>query len=38
MVKGTIVDYLISGITNNKPITIETNNKIEYFSRSKQRE
>ena len=31
MVKDTIVDYLLSGMTNNEPITKETNNEIEYF-------
>ena len=31
MVKDTTGNYLLSGIINNKPITTETNNEIEYF-------
>ena len=30
IVKDTTVDYVISGMTNNEPVTIETNNEIEY--------
>ena len=31
MVRDTAVDYLLSGMTSNEPVTIETNNEIEYF-------
>ena len=31
MVRDTTVNYLLSGMTNNKPVTKETNNEIEYF-------
>ena len=31
MVKDTAVDYLLSGVSNNKHITIEKNNEIKYF-------
>ena len=31
MVKDTIVDYLLSGMTNNESVTIETNNENDYF-------
>ena len=31
MVKDNAVNYLLSGMTNNEPITKETNNEIEYF-------
>ena len=31
MVKDNTVDYLLSGMTNNEPETIETNKEIEYF-------
>ena len=31
MVKDATVDYLLSGMENNEPTTIETNNEIECF-------
>ena len=31
MVNDYIVNYLLSGMTNNQPIAKETNNEIEYF-------
>ena len=31
MVKDTAGNYSLSGITDNEPVTIETNNEIEYF-------
>ena len=30
-VKDSIVNYSLSGMTNNEPLTIEKNNEIEYF-------
>ena len=31
MVKDNVIGYLLSGMTNNEPISKETNNKTEYF-------
>ena len=31
MVKDSTINYLLSGMTNNEPVTKERNNEIEYF-------